>query len=324
MSTLKVLITDHPWPGIEVEERLFSPHGIEVIDAPNGNEETLARLADDVVAIATCWAKVTPRVIESAKNCRIVCRLGIGLDNIHIPTATSRGMLVTNIPDYCVEEVADHALGMLLGITRDIAFFHLRTKQGEYNLKAGPTMHRLRGRTLGILGFGRIGQELFTRARACGLNVIASTLSGNDYGTGCRMVSMQELFASSDYLSLHAPLTAQSHHLINRETIARMRPGVVIINTSRGPLIDTQALWEAIQSGQVSAAGLDVFEPEPPDLNDPIYRDERVIVTPHAAFVSEESLIEMRERVAKQILAVLAGKRPENIRNPEVQHSLET
>ncbi|HWL07708.1 MAG TPA: C-terminal binding protein [Planctomicrobium sp.] len=318
MSTKKVLITDHPWPGIEIEERLLNPHGIEIVDAPNGEEGTLAELAKDVVAIATCWAKVTPKVIEAATNCQIVCRLGIGLDNIAIPTATSKGMLVTNIPDYCVEEVADHALGLYLGLTRNIAFYHHRSKQGEYNLKAGPTMYRLRGRTLGLLGFGRIGQELYTRAKACGLNVIASTPSGNDYGTGCKMVSFEELIETSDAISVHAPLTSENYHVLNRDALAKTKRGVVIINTSRGALIDTAALWEAIQSGQVSGAGLDVFEPEPPDLNDPIYRDERVIVTPHAAFVSVESLVEMRERVAQQILDALNGKTPENVRNPDV------
>lgn len=318
MSHQRVLITDHPWPGIEIEQRLLSPYGIEIVDAPNGEEETLARLAKNVVAIATCWAKVTPKVIEAATNCQIVCRLGIGLDNIHIPTATAKGMLVTNIPDYCVEEVADHALGLLLAISRNIGFYHHRTKQGEYDLKAGPTMYRLRGRTLGLLGFGRIGHEMYARAKACGLNVIASTPSQSDYGTGCKMVSLEELLETSDYLSIHAPLTEHSRHILNSDSLARTKKGVVIINTSRGPLIDTAALWDAIQSGHVAGAGLDVFEPEPPDLNDPIYRDERVVVTPHAAFVSEESLVEMRERVAKQIIAVLTGEIPENVRNPEV------
>lgn len=318
MAHHQVLITDHPWPGIDIEEEILRPYGVEIIDAPDETEVTLARLAANVDAIATCWAKVTSKVIESAKNCRIVCRMGIGLDNIHIPTATRQGVLVTNIPDYCVEEVADHALGLLLAVTRNVGFFHLRTKRGEYQLKAGPPMHRLRGRTLGLLGFGRIARAVHDRARALGLNVIASSPSGNNYGTGCRMVSIQELWETSDYLSLHAPLNDQSRHALNAAAFEQMRNEVVIVNTSRGALIDAQALWQAIQAGKVAGAGLDVFEPEPPDLSDPLYRDERVIVTPHAAFVSAESLIELRRRVAHQIAAVLNGDVPENVVNPEV------
>ncbi len=319
MANHRVLITDHPWPGgIDIEQRLLKPYGVEIVDAPDGDETTLMRLAEDVDAIATCWAKVTPKVIEAAKNCRIICRMGIGLDNIHIPTATEKGILVTNIPDYCVEEVADHALGLLLGVIRNIGFFHLRTKREEYDLRAGPTMHRLRGRKLGLIGFGRTAQALYVRAKSLGLDVLATSPSLNDYGTGCRMVTLDELLEASDYVSLHSPLTDETYHLLNAETLAKAKPGVVVINTSRGPLIDIAALWDAIQSGQVSGAGLDVFEPEPPDLKDPIYGDERVIVTPHAAFVSEESLIEMRERVSHQIAATLVGEIPENVRNPEV------
>ncbi|WP_437203749.1 C-terminal binding protein [Planctomicrobium sp. SH664] len=318
MANHRVLITDHPWPGIDIEQRIFAPYGIEIIDAPAEDEATLARLAADVDAIATCWAKVTPKVIEAAKSCRVVCRMGIGLDNIAIPTATSLGMLVTNIPDYCVEEVADHALALILALARDIGFFHLRTKKGEYNLKAGPTMHRLRGRTLGLLGLGATGKALFQRAQALGFQVQAHTASGNDHGTGCRMVSFEELITTSDVISLHAPLTDGTRNLFNTEAFQKMRRGMILVNTARGALIDHDALWEAIQGGIVHGAGLDVFNPEPPDLTNPLFHDERVIVTPHAAFVSEESLIELRERVARQIVAVLSGELPENIRNPEV------
>jgi len=318
MPQHQVLITDHPWPGIEIEQQLLKPYGVEIIDAPDESEATLARLAQNVDAIATCWAKVTSKVIQAAQVCRIVCRMGIGLDNIHIPTATSKGILVTNTPDYCVNEVADHALGLLLAVTRNIGFFHHRTKGQEYNLRAGPTMHRLRGRTLGLFGFGKTGQQMAQRAQACGLKVIACTPSGNDYGTGCQMVSFDELLETADYLSLHSPLTEQNYHAFSTAAFDRMKDGVVIVNTARGSLIDPAALYDAIQVGKVAGAGLDVFEPEPPDLSSPLYQDERVIATPHAAFISEESLIEMRETVAHQIAAVLSGDRPENVVNPEV------
>lgn len=318
MSTYRVLVTDHPWEGLEIEERMLSPFGVELVDAPAEDEETLAGLAGDVDVIATCWARVTKKVIEAAGECRLICRLGIGLDNIDIPTATALGIPVTNVPDYCVEEVADHALSQLLALSRNLPFFHLRTKQGEYNLQAGPPMHRLRGLTLGLIGLGRIGRAVAQRAQGFGLKVVAHTPSGNDHGTGCRMVAWPELLATSDWLSLHAPLTPQTRHLLDRAAFAAMKPGVILANTSRGPLIDPEALWEAIQSGMVRGAALDVFEPEPPDLTEPLYRSEQVLVTPHVAFVSEESVIELRERVCGQILAMLSGEVPENVVNREV------
>ncbi|MCA9029516.1 MAG: C-terminal binding protein [Planctomycetaceae bacterium] len=312
----KVLLTDHPWPDVDIERDGFATIGAEFLTAPSGDEATLTELANGVDAIATCWAQVTARVLNAAQpTCRIVSRMGIGLDNIDIPAATERGMLVTNVPDYCVEEVADHAIGLLLSLSRNIGFFHQRTKQGEYNLAAGPEMHRLRGMTLGLLGLGRIGGAVCDRARAFGLKVIAHTPSGNNRGHDVEMVSFDELLTRSDFLSLHAPLHEGTHHILNESSLKLCKPGLFVVNTSRGGLIDASALSTAIQEGRISGAGLDVFEPEPPDLHDPLYRNERVIVTPHAAFVSEESLRELRQRVVQQIVTCLQGGTPDNVVN---------
>ena len=314
----RVLFTDLPWGDAEIERAALSKVGADVVEAPNGEEATLVELARDATAIATCWAQVTARVIQSAPRCRLVARMGIGLDNIAIPAATQRGIPVTNVPDYCVEEVAEHALALLLALARNVAFFHLRTKHGEYDLQAAPPMRRLSTQTLGLFGLGRTGQAVARKARGLGLNVVAHTASGNDYGAGCEMVSFDELLARSDYLSLHAPLTDQTRHLLNDAAFARMKPSACLINTSRGALVDEQALYRALQSGRLAGAGLDVFEREPADLALPLYRDERVIVTPHAAFVSVESLIELRHRVCEQIAAALAGRRPHNVVNPDI------
>jgi len=311
----KVLITDAPWGDVAIESAILKPLGVKVIAAPNGKESTLAELASDVDAIATCWAKVTATVIGAATRCRHVARMGIGLDNIDVASATSRGIIVTNVPDYCVEEVADHAMALLLASARNVGFFHHRIKKGEYDLKAGAPMHRLSGRTLGLIGFGKTARAVFQRAKAFGLNVIASSASGNHYGTGCRMVSLDELFAASDLISIHAPLTAETRQIVNRRSLAGCRRGVFIVNTSRGGLVDQSALQESIESGHVAGAGLDVFDPEPPDVNGPLFQNERVIATPHAAFVSEESLVELRERVARQIGDVLEGRTPPDVVN---------
>jgi D-3-phosphoglycerate dehydrogenase len=314
----RVLFTDLPWGDAEIERAVLSNIGVEVVEAPHSDESMLIELARDASAIATCWAQVTERVIRSAPRCRLVARMGIGLDNIAIPTATERGIPVTNVPDYCVQEVAEHALALLLALARNVAFFHVRTKQGQYDLQAAPAMRRLSTQTLGLFGLGRIGQAVARQARALGLTVIAHTASGDDHGSGCEMVPFQELLARSDYISLHAPLTGSTRRVFGVTAFARMKPTAFLINTSRGALIDESALHQALQSGGLAGAALDVFEHEPADLTQPLYRDERVILTPHAAFVSIESLIELRTRVSAQIASALAGERPQNVVNPEI------
>jgi len=314
----RVLLTDLPWGDSDIERDGLAAVGAEAVTAPDGDEATLVRLAAGVDAIATCWARVTRPVMEAAPGCRIVARMGIGLDNIDVAAATERGIIVTNVPDYCVSEVADHTLALLLAMARNVGFYHLRTKQGEYDLQAGPSIRRLSDQTLGLIGLGRIGRAVATRARAIGMTVSAHTRSGDDHGTGCRMIDLPELLATSDYISMHVPATPETHHLLNSDSLRQLKAGGRIINTSRGSLIDPDALWDALQQGRVSAAALDVFEPEPPDLAYPLYRDERVIVTPHTAFVSEESVQELRRRTIAQVVAVLQGLRPENVVNPAV------
>ncbi len=314
----RVLITDRAWPDSELEREILGSIGADVVEATNQDETSLARQVQDVDAIAVCWAPLSGKTIRQARRCRVICRMGIGLDNIDVATATELKIPVTNVPDYCVPEVSNHALGLLLASARNLAFFHAKTKQGEYDLAAAPPMHRLQGRVLGLVGLGRIAQALVPKAQSLGLKVIAHTPSANDYGTGCEMVSFDELLRSSDFVSLHLPLTEQSHHLFCVEEFAAMKENAVLINTSRGPLVNHDALWHALQENQIGGAALDVFDPEPPDLSQPLFRDARVIVTPHAAFYSVEAVRELRSRVAHQIVAVLTGETPENVVNPEV------
>lgn len=317
-ESFRVLITDRAWPDLIVESEILEAAGAEVIEAPNADEATLCELAADCDAIGTCWAQVTDAVVTAAKRCRVISRFGIGLDNIAVATATERGIPVTYVPDYCVPEVADHTLAMLLALARRIPLYDARAKAGVYDRVVDPTMRRLTGHTLGLVGFGRIAQAVHQRASAFGLNTLACTQSGNDRGTGCRMVDLPTLLAESDFISLHCPLTDATRRMLSAEQFAAMRPTAFLINTSRGGLIDHAALWQAIQIGEIAGAALDVFDPEPPDLSQPLYKDERVLVSPHAAFQSTDSLLELRTRTATQIAHVLQGKRPEHLVNPDV------
>ncbi len=314
----RVLLTDRAWPDSSIERQILNAIDAEVVEAPSTDEATLASLAANVDAIGTNWAQVTPRVIQQCPRCRVISRFGIGLDNIAVDVATQRGIPVTNVPDYCVTEVAEHTMALLLAAARNVGYFQLHTKAGEYKLQAAPPMRRLAGRVLGLVGLGRIGAAVAERARAFGLQVIAHTASGLSRDPGVQIVSLEVLLRTSDYISLHAPATAATAGLIGWPQLQLMKPTAWIINTSRGALLDPDALWTALQQNLIAGAALDVFSPEPPDLSLPLYRDERVIVTPHAAFVSEESVAELRQRAAKQIAVALMGQRPENVVNPQV------
>ena len=323
MSTrFRVLMTDRAWPDTEIETAILRAIDAELIEASATDEVTLTALAADVDAIATTWARVTDVVIRNSPRCRVISRFGIGLDNIAVTTATELGIPVTNCPDYCVSEVSDHALGLILACARRIGFFHSRTKRGEYNLGAATTMRRLSCQTVGLIGLGRIARELVPKLRALGLKILAYTSSGSEHGTGCQMVALPELLKQSEFISLHVPLVAETRHMINAERLSFMKPTAYLINTSRGGLVDSDALWAALQKSQIAGAALDVFEPEPPNLSDPLYCDERVIVTPHAAFISAESLIAMRTQAMEQVVQALRGVRPNNVVNSHFEKAL--
>jgi D-3-phosphoglycerate dehydrogenase len=318
MPRFKVLLTDYAWPDLEIERETLAAADAELIVAESTDAQSLAKLAGDADAIMTNWANVPASVIEAAPMCRIVARLGIGLDNIDVACATRRMIPVTNVPDYCLVEVAEHALALVFALGRKIAHYHLETKSGRYELQSGPSLKRMEGQTLGIVGLGAIGRTLAARALGVGLCAIATNRSGRCDREGVRMCSLDELLRKSDYVSLHVPLSDQTRQMIGRGELARMKPAAYLINTARGGLVDHAALAEALAAGKLAGAALDVQESEPPDLSLPPYNDPRVIVTPHAAFYSEESVADLRRRASEQVAIRLRGGVPENVVNPEV------
>ncbi|MEX0675475.1 MAG: C-terminal binding protein [Pirellulales bacterium] len=315
MSKFKVLLTDYAWPDLDIERRTLAQVDAELVVAPDGDLPTLVALAADADAIMTNWANVPAPVIDAAPKCKIVARLGIGLDNIDVAAATRRGMMVTNIPDYCLVEVAEHALALLLAQARKVALYHHETKSGRYDLKAGPALRRIEGQTLGIVGLGNIGRALAIKALALSLKVLATDLARPTAPEGVTYCDLDELLASSDYVSLHVPLLPETRHLIGPDQLARMKPSAYLINTARGGLVDPEALAAALAAGRLAGAGLDVQDPEPPDLSRPPWNDPRVIVTPHSAFASEESLADLRARTARQVAQCLSGAQPAHVVN---------
>ena len=320
--TKKVLVTDYVWPSVEPERTVLAAAGAELVVAPDGSEETLTSLAKDVDGILTCFEQVTDRVLRAAERCVVVSRYGVGVDNIAVDTATELGIVVTYVPDYCVEEVADHVVGLLLAWNRRIVLFDRATKTEGWGIEGlGMRIMRLRGKKLGVLGFGRIGRAVCARALAFGLEVLVSDpyLSADAVAEhGARMVDLPELLKESDFVTLHSPLTPDTTDLIGRAELELMKPEAFLINAARGPLIDESALYDALTSGSIAGAGLDVLVDLAPPLDHRLAQLENVIVTPHTAFFSQEAVLELEERAAGEVVHVFQGQKPDNLVNPAV------
>ena len=317
----KVLVTDYRWPTLDIERAVLAAAGAQLIVAETGREEELISLAPQADAILTCWDLVTEKVIDAAPRCRIITRYGVGLDNIAVAHATRLGIPVTYSPTYCLEEVAEHALALMLALGRRITRFDRALRAGEYPGVPFQGMRRLRGRTLGLLGFGNIARTLAHKAHALGLSVLTHDPGAKEVpmeiGVG---VDLDELLAESDVLSIHVPLTPATRGLMNAERLGRMKPGSLLINTSRGPVVELDALLAALDHGPLAGAALDVFPNEPPDLKHPLFQHPHFIATPHAAFYSEESVENLQRLAAGQVAAFLKGQTPENIVNPDYRH----
>lgn len=318
MSQQRVLISDYSWPDVEIERGILAQGGAELVVAPASDLATLSDLAGGVDAIMTCWAAIPAEVIKLVENCRVVARLGIGLDNIDVDFCTRQGIPVTNVPDYCQVEVAEHTLALLLALARNIGIFHQDARQGVYARDHGPPLLRLAGRTLGLVGLGGIGRMVADKAAGLGLRVIATRRDLSRAAGEIPTMPLGELLAQSDFVSLHLPLDDTNNQLIGGPELAMMKPGSFLINTARGGLVDHQALAAALQSGQLAGAALDVQDPEPPALDEPPYNHPHVIVTPHSAFISRESLLDLRTRASNQVVQCLHGEVPDNLVNPEV------
>jgi D-3-phosphoglycerate dehydrogenase / 2-oxoglutarate reductase len=315
---MKVLVTDYAWNDLEIERQALAAVSASIVAAKTGEEDELIQLAVEADGIFTNWKPVTRKVIANAPKCRVIVRYGVGLDNIAVQYATELGIMVANIPHYCIEEVSDHALALLLALARKVAFYDRSIKAGIYDLKSGTPMYRVRGKTLGLVGFGSIGRLLGLKAQALGMNVIVYNRGTRAAEEQVHRVSFEELLRTSDYISLHVPLTPQTRHLFDRETFEKMKPGAFLINTARGDVIDAEALLKALDDGLLAGAALDVLSKEPPDPADPLLLHPKTIITPHAAFNSEESLQDLRHTAASEMLAVLSGRLPQNLVNPEV------
>ena len=317
----KILITDYAWASIEPERQVLAKIGAEPILAETGDTAELQTLAPMMDGILTCWNPVREPVIRAAKKCQIIARYGIGLDNIDVEAATEQGIVVTNVPAYCMDEVSDHAMGLLLACARKISRFDRAVKSGVWEQNIGPEMHRIRGKILGIVGFGRIGQAIIPKAKAFGLTINVCSPRTDPKRIqqhGAEKVSFQELLTTSDFITIHAPLTQETEHMFSDTEFRAMKPTAFLVNTARGGIVDTAALTTALRNGDIAGAGLDVLETEPPEPDTELLTLDNAIVTPHAAFVSEDAILELEVTAAKCVAQVLTGQLPESVVNPSV------
>jgi D-3-phosphoglycerate dehydrogenase / 2-oxoglutarate reductase len=309
-----VAVTDHVFLDLDQERALLAEAGHELrFEANAGSVEEVIEAVAGADAVLNCYANMPAEVIRTLDRCVVIARYGIGLDTVDLDEATAKGILVTNVPDYCIDEVSDHALALILSITRGVVPLDRGVRTGSWNREAAPRIRRHSGMTLGLVGFGRIARALATKAAAVGFKVAATDPYVADEAMtriGVRPLSFEDLLGEVDIVSVHAPLTPATRHLLDRERLALLRPGAILVNTSRGALVDDAALVEALEEGRVAFAALDVLEQEPPEPGDPLVGRDDVVMTPHVAFVSEESVTELRRKAVEQVVAVLLGQVP--------------
>jgi D-3-phosphoglycerate dehydrogenase / 2-oxoglutarate reductase len=317
-----VLISDYPWPDVVIESAILAEAGLTLVAGPARASpaaviEALC-LEHDPVGIMSCWARLSGQAIANAPSLRHIARLGVGLDNIDVAAATAAGVLVTNLPDYCVEEVSDHAVALMMAWARGLIPMDREVKQGRWPPATVP-LHRLRSLCVGIVGYGRIGRCAAAKLSAYGMRVLACGRGPiADPGPAVEAVTFDQLLAHSDAVLVCAPLTEATHHLFDDQAFARMRPGAFLVNVTRGAIVDSDALVRALERGQIAGAGLDVVEGEP-DPPAALTGRADVIVTPHIAFSSPQSVTELRTRVSEEIVRVWRGEPPQQPCNAVVR-----
>jgi D-3-phosphoglycerate dehydrogenase len=317
---MQVAVADSVFPNLDPARAVLSAIGAELQLASAPKPEAILRVATGADAVLVTYARITAEMIAQMTRCRIISRFGIGVDNVDIPAATTAGIVVTKVPDYCIDEVSDHALALLLALARKIPFANALVQAGRWEMPAVVPIHRLRGSVLGLVGFGRIPQLIAPKAKAFGLRVVAYDPYVPDEifdRAGVESVEFSRLLAISDYVSVHTPLLPETRGLFGADVFGQMKPTACLVNTARGPIVDEAALAQALDSGQLAGAALDVLSEEPPS-NSPLVGRDNVILTPHTSFYSEESLVELQTKAAEEVVRVLTGQPPRNPVNPEV------
>jgi len=317
----KVVITDYVWESLDVEKKTLAGVADLVALKTKTPEEFLAEAADCDALLNTYAGPITAEVMARMPKCKIIARYGIGVDTIDLEAATRAGIIVTNNPTYCIEEVAEHTIALLLACSRKVAFYDRAVRAGRWEVSPGKPIFRLTGSTLGLVGFGNIARQVAVRASAFGMRVLFSDplVQEGQFGVPGKKADFQELLGESDFVSLHPPLTPQTRKMINDETLSRMKPSAFLVNCSRGPIIDTDALVRALDSGKIAGCALDTTYPEPLPDPHPLRGRDNVIINPHVAWYSEQAMVGLQSGAPGEVRRVLSGEWPVNVVNRDVK-----
>jgi len=307
----KVFVTDKWFPDHDKLEARIKALGGEIVYASGTDEESLIREGSDAVCVINTFTKLPLGFLKRLKNCRTIIRTGIGLDTVDLSAASEAGICVSNIPDYCLEEVADHTVALALAVMRKIILKNHETHTGKWESTDLGYVPRLRESTLGLLGFGGIAKNVARRFSGFGISIVAydpylPEFEFKKYGV-MGVEAIEDVYRVSDIISLHMPLTDDSYHLVNKDAIAKMKDHVFIINTARGGLIDQDALYNGLVSKKIAGAGLDVMESEPIEADNALLQLENVIITPHIGYYSSRSLFDLYEKVVDEVERTLKG-----------------
>mgnify|MGYP006106920279 CR=1 FL=1 len=311
MSNLIIAVADTVFPNLDPAKKALSQQTSEEFRiSTDTSVESILEVAKDADALLVTYSQINAEVISGLKNCKAIGRFGIGTDNIDIKAATAKGIKVCYAPVYCLDEVSDHAMALLLSCVRKIPFANARAARGRWEMPAVAPIGRLRGTTLGLIGLGNIPQQIVGKAQAFGINVIASDPYCPDSvfaSLNVEKVEFDHLLQRSDYISIHAPLTPETENMFNMDTFKKMKPTAYLINTARGPLVKIDDLALALDAGEISGAGLDVLPVEPPAQDNPLLGRDDIVLTPHTGFYSEDALLDLQTTVATDIATILSG-----------------
>jgi len=308
-----IAVTDSAFPSLDVAVAALQRVDPEIRMAKSAAAEDILAVARDADAVLVTYAKLPGDLLRQLKRCKVIGRFGLGVDNIDIAAATELGITVTYVPDYCMQEVSDHAMALLLALVRKVPLSNELVQAGRWEMPAVVPIHRLAGRVLGVVGFGNIARALTPKAKAFGLSVVAHDpyLAPEVFTrAGVEGVSFARLLEVADFVSIHAPLQPATRGLFNREAFGRMKKGAILVNTARGPLVDEPALVEALDSGHLGGAALDVVAVEPLTSQSPLLGRDNVILSPHTSFYSVEALHELQSKCAADVARVLSGEKP--------------
>ena len=317
----KVVLTDYVWESLDVEKKILAGLGELVPMQTRKPEEFLSQAVDCDALLNTYAGPITADAMAKMPKCRIIARYGIGVDTIDLDAATQAGIIVTNNPTYCIEEVAEHTLALLLDSARKVAFYDRLVRSGTWAVPPGKPLYRLVGRTLGLVGFGNIARQVAVRAAAFGMKILYSDpyVKDGQFSEPGRKVELNDLLCESDFVSVHPPLMPQTRKMINDDAFSRMKPGAILINCSRGPVVDTDALVRALDAKKIAGCALDTTDPEPLPDPHPLRGRDNVIINPHVAWYSETAMVGLQAGAPNEVRRVLSGEWPINVVNKAVR-----